>query len=90
MKLLHTLFLTAILLFSSAAFSASAASGKLNINTASAEQIADGMNGIGDSKARAIVQYREKNGKFRRLEDLEKVDGIGAKTIEKNRTRISL
>ena len=90
MKLLHTLFLSVILLFSSAAFSASAGSGKLNINTATAEQIAGNMTGIGESKARAIIRYRQINGKFRRLEDLEKVDGIGAKTVEKNRDKISL
>ncbi|HEB82565.1 MAG TPA: ComEA family DNA-binding protein [Gammaproteobacteria bacterium] len=90
MKILHTLFLAAMLMFSSAAFAASATVGKLNINTASAEQIAEGMNGIGDSKAKAIVQYRQKHGKFRSLQDLEKVDGVGAKTVEKNRDKISL
>ncbi|MFV9616314.1 MAG: ComEA family DNA-binding protein [Gammaproteobacteria bacterium] len=85
MKLLHTLFLTAILLFSSAAFAE-----KININNASAEQIASAMTGIGDSKAKAIVAYRSSHGKFKSVQDLENVDGIGSKTVEKNKDKISL
>ena len=85
MKLLHTLFLTTILLFSSAAFA-----GKININSASAEQIASAMTGIGDSKAKAIVDYRSSHGKFKSVQDLENVDGIGSKTVEKNKDKITL
>jgi len=85
MKLLHTLFLTTILLFSSAAFA-----GKININNASAEQIASAMTGIGDNKAKAIVDYRSSHGKFKSVQDLENVDGIGSKTVEKNKDKISL
>ena len=85
MKLLHTLFLTTILLFSSAAFA-----GKININNASAEQIASTMTGIGESKAKAIVDYRSSHGKFKSVQDLENVDGIGSKTVEKNKDKITL
>ncbi len=85
MKLLHTLVLTTILLFSSAAFA-----GKININNASAEQIASAMTGIGESKAKAIVEYRSSHGKFKSVQDLENVDGIGSKTVEKNKDKISL
>jgi len=85
MKLLHTLFLTTILLFSSAAFA-----GKININSASAEQIASTMTGIGESKAKAIVDYRSSHGKFKSVQDLENVDGIGGKTVEKNKDKITL
>ncbi len=85
MKLLHTLFLTTILLFSSAAFA-----GKININNASAEQIASAMTGIGESKAKAIVDYRNSHGKFESVQDLENVDGIGNKTVEKNKDKITL
>ncbi|RKZ69635.1 MAG: helix-hairpin-helix domain-containing protein [Gammaproteobacteria bacterium] len=85
MKLLHTLFLTTILLFSSAAFA-----GKININNASAEQIASAMTGIGDSKAKAIVDYRSSHGKFKSVQDLENVDGIGSKTVAKNKDKITL
>ncbi len=85
MKLLHTLFLTTILLFSSAAFAE-----KININNASAEQIASAMTGIGENKAKAIVDYRSSHGKFKSVQDLENVDGIGSKTVEKNKDKISL
>ena len=85
MKLLHTLVLTTILLFSSAAFA-----GKININNASAEQIASAMTGIGENKAKAIVDYRSSHGKFKSVQDLENVDGIGSKTVEKNKDNITL
>lgn len=85
MKLFHSLLLTVILSFSASAFAE-----KVNINTASAEQIAAAMSGIGDSRAKAIVEYRTKNGKFKTVESLENVGGIGAKTIEKNKANISL
>ena len=74
MKLIHTLFLTLILLFSSSAMSAQAAVEKININTANAEQIATAMTGIGDNKAKAIVEYRKTHGKFKSVQDLENVD----------------
>jgi len=90
MKLFHTLFLTLILLFSSSVMSAQMSAARININTASAEQIATIMTGVGENKAKAIVQYRKSNGKFKSVQDLENVDGIGAKTVEKNKDRIAL
>lgn len=85
MKSIHTLLLSFILLFSSAAFAE-----KVNINTATAEEIAGAMTGIGESKAKAIVDYRTSNGKFTSVDALENVDGIGAKTVENNKDKISL
>ncbi len=90
MKLFHTLFLTLILLFSASVMAAQTSAVKVNINTASADQIATAMTGIGDSKAKAIVQYRKTNGKFKTVQDLENVDGIGTKTVEKNKGNITL
>jgi len=90
MKLFHTLFLTLILTFSSLAMSAQALAEKVNINTASAEKIATTMTGIGDNKAKAIVEYRSSHGKFKSVQDLENVDGIGIKTVEKNKDKITL
>lgn len=58
---------------------------KLNINQATAEQIAHRMNGVGLSKAKAIVLYRQQHGDFEKLEQLVKVKGIGLSTLEKNR-----
>ena len=90
MKLFHTLFLTLILLFSASAMSAQPLAARVNINTANAEQISSAMSGVGESKAKAIVQYRKSNGKFKSVQDLEQVDGIGAKTVEKNKDKITL
>ncbi len=90
MKLLHTLFFTLILLISSSAMSAQAPAEKININTANAEQISTSMTGIGENKAKAIVEYRKTHGNFKSIQELENVDGIGLKTVEKNKDKISL
>jgi competence protein ComEA len=62
--------------------------GPVDINTADAATIAKELQGIGLSKAQAIVAYREKNGSFKSAEDLRKIKGIGAKTLERNRANI--
>ncbi len=53
---------------------------KININYASEKELED-LPGIGPSLAKRIVEYREKNGPFKSLKDLEKVKGIGEKKI---------
>lgn len=63
---------------------------QININTASAEEIADVLKGIGPSKAKAIVAYREEHGAFKSVADLAQVKGIGSATLEKNKERILL
>ena len=55
--------------------SGSSAGGKVNINTASREELKT-LNGIGDTRAGSIVVYRESNGPFGSIEDLMKVEGI--------------
>lgn len=55
----------------------------LNINTATVEELADTLPRIGKSTAELIVNYREKNGPFAKIEDIKNVKGIGAKTFEK-------
>ena len=55
----------------------------VNVNAADAQKIADSVSGLGLKKAQAIVDYRAKNGEFKTLDDLNKVSGIGDKTIEK-------
>ncbi len=73
-----------------ALFSINAYAAPVNINTADVQTIADSLNGIGLKKAQAIVDYRAKNGKFKSINDLSQVTGIGIKTIEKNRADILL
>ena len=60
----------------------------ININTADAETLTE-LNGIGDSKASAIVEWREDNGPFESPEDLLAVNGIGEATLEDIESRIS-
>jgi len=57
---------------------------KININTASAEELTQ-LKGIGPGHAARIVEYREKNGPFETPEDLIKVPGVGQKTFENNK-----
>ncbi|MEH6576487.1 MAG: helix-hairpin-helix domain-containing protein [Amphritea sp.] len=66
------------------------ADGKVNINTATVEQLADGLNGVGENKAKAIVAYREEHGPYASVEDLTQVKGIGAGLLKKNRQVITL
>ncbi|MEZ8823324.1 ComEA family DNA-binding protein [Vibrio amylolyticus] len=62
----------------------------VNINQATAEELAVLLTGVGLKKAQAIVDYREEFGQFKELDDLVKVKGIGNSILEKNRTRILL
>jgi competence protein ComEA len=62
---------------------------KVNINTATAEEIAQ-LKNIGSSYAMRIVEYRQENGPFEKPEDILKVKGIGEKTYELNKDKISV
>ena len=59
----------------------------MNINTASITELTT-LPGIGEVKARAIVDYRENHGPFKSVEELMMVSGIGEKTYEKLREKI--
>ena len=67
-------------------FTANAA--PVNINTATANEIADSLSGVGVSKAQAIVQYRSQNGHFKSAKDIIMVKGIGQSTFSKNKQDI--
>lgn len=62
----------------------------VNVNTASAAEIATLLNGIGTKKAQDIVEYRNEHGPFKTAADLSKVKGIGEATVKKNQDRILL
>ena len=63
--------------------------GKININTAAAEELVS-LSGIGEGRAADIIAYREENGAFSRIEDIMKVSGIGEKTFEEIKERITV
>ena len=54
----------------------------VNINTANIDELMD-IKGIGRSKAKAIIEYRDKNGNFNSIDDIKNVDGIGDSLFEK-------
>lgn len=90
-KVLSTLVLVASAWLVSPAFAeTSAPTPSVNINTASAAEIAETLQGVGEAKAQAIVAYREEHGQFESPEALSSVTGIGSATVEKNRERISI
>lgn len=63
--------------------------GKININIASAEELTL-LPGIGEGRAADIIKYREENGNFSRIEDMMQVSGIGEKTFEEIKERITV
>ncbi|WP_424399775.1 ComEA family DNA-binding protein [Marinomonas sp.] len=62
----------------------------LDINTATADQIAAVMSGVGDKKAHAIVAYRSENGPFKSLDQLTEVKGLGDALVERNKAFIQI
>ena len=64
--------------------------GPVDINTADAQTISQELEGIGLTKAQAIVEYREKHGPFKSADDLSLVKGIGDRTVELNRDNIKV
>lgn len=75
--------LVASLVFSLPAFSA------VNLNTATQVEL-ESLDGIGEGRAKAIVEYRKKNGNFKSVDDLDKVPGIGKGTIDKMRKQVTV
>ncbi len=64
------------------------ATDKVDINTASAAELSEGLVNVGPSKAQAIIDHRQANGPFKSAEELALVKGIGLKTVERNRDLI--
>lgn len=63
---------------------------KININRASAEELAAALRGVGMARARAIVKLREELGQFTDVEQLLQVRGLGVKVLNDNREKITL
>lgn len=63
--------------------------GKININTASVEELSK-LKGVGAKLAQRILDYRNQNGLFTKAEDLMKVKGVGQKMFDANKDRIAV
>lgn len=80
-----------VLLFSLMTGFAHAETGAAAININEADQVTlASLDGVGESKAAAIIEYREANGPFASVQDLSQVSGIGEKTLEKNADRLTV
>ncbi|WP_269533912.1 helix-hairpin-helix domain-containing protein [Chitinimonas sp. BJYL2] len=79
----HSLQFLAVLLLGTSAMAA------VNINTAGPSEL-EALTGIGPSKAKAIVDYRQKNGAFKNVDELDKVPGIGKATVDKFRSEVTV
>ncbi len=64
-------------------------SGLVDINTADRDELLT-LNGIGATRADAIISYRDKNGSFIKIEDIKNVSGIGDGTYEKIKDKITV
>lgn len=62
----------------------------IDINTADADTIIAGTTGIGPTRARAIINYREQHGPFATVDDITKVFGMGKKLLEQNRANLTV
>lgn len=90
-KTLPSLFQVFFVLVSLLCFSnVSMAAKPLDVNLATAEQLAAVMVGVGQKKAQAIIEYRETNGAFNALDELIFVKGIGPSLLKKNRVYLSI
>lgn len=74
-------FVITIMMLCSPAFAVDTA---VNINFAPAEVLEQTLKGVGEKRAKAIVEYRETNGNFENISDLLKVKGIGEQTLKLN------
>lgn len=73
-----------------AALNVAAGEARVSINSASAEELMQAMNGVGLKKAQAIVSYREEFGPFKAVDDLKQVPGMGHSLVERNLAHLML
>ena len=62
---------------------------KISLNQANLQQLQT-LNGVGEKKAQTIMEYRQKNGGFKSVDELMNIKGIGPKLFEKNKARLML
>ncbi len=67
-----------------------AVAGPVDLNSADAATLARELKGIGEVRARAIIEYRRRNGPFRSIDELALVKGVGPRVIELNRANLRI
>jgi competence protein ComEA len=94
LKLLNAIAIALLLAIGGPAFAADKpaplAPMSVNINTADAQTLAAALDGVGASRAKAIVEYREAHGPFRSVDDLAQVKGIGERVVDANRAHLTV
>ncbi|MBY0544925.1 MAG: ComEA family DNA-binding protein [Gammaproteobacteria bacterium] len=73
----------------SAPVASASLSAPVNVNTADVNML-ETVKGLGPSKAQAIIDYRNKNGHYKTIQDVENVPGIGPKLLEKIQSQITV
>lgn len=86
MSVLRSSILALLLTASPVAFGAE----PVDINSADAVTLATAISGVGEAKAKAIVEYRDKHGPFKSVDDLAQVPGIGEKTVAANKDKLTV
>lgn len=87
-KIIGLLFVS-IIIYSLIVLPSHAGTNKININTASVEELKQ-LKGIGETLANRIIEYREKNGHFKKTNDIKKVKGIGLTTYWRISSKITV
>jgi len=64
--------------------------GPVDLNSADAPTLAKELDGIGMARAKAIVEYRERNGRFRSVDEMLNVKGIGPQVLEQNKGNLQV
>jgi len=90
MKMIKAVIFSVVTVFASSLYASQVLAGEVSINKADAPTLAAELSGVGQKKAKAIVEYRELNGAFKTIDELQKVKGISIKTLEKNKGNITL
>ena len=85
MKIVRNLAAALLLCLSATLFAGEA----VDINTADKETLM-GLNGIGESFAERIIEYRQENGGFKAVQELTNIRGIGQTLVEKNRELLTV
>ena len=83
MRTIQSMFVLLAMLVSVSSFA-----GPVDINSADASTLASAITGVGESKAAAIVAYRDTHGPFASVDELSKVKGVGMKTVNKSRNNL--